>query len=55
MDAAKPSTFAVIFSNNYDLLDFESDNAIGEQLCGVRKDERKFQGLNYKIFNIFNN
>ena len=36
MEATKPSTFAVIFSYTLDLSAFACENAIGEQLCGMR-------------------
>ena len=45
MEATKPSTFAVHFTENCDLPDFHCENAIGEQLCGVRKEPSKYQGL----------
>ena len=50
MEATEPSTFAVIFSNDHGSLAFHCENAIGEQLDGMRKDAWEFQG--FKDFKI---
>ena len=44
METTKASTFAVIFSFTDKLLNFHSENAIGEQLCGMQREPWKFKG-----------
>ena len=49
MEATEPSTFAVVFRTHFEFPAFQCENAIGEQLCGMRKSAWVFQGKNYKI------
>ena len=57
MEAKKPSTFAVRFIiNNYDFPAFQCENAIGEQLSGVRKkhwSHWEFEGENYPTYQLY--
>ena len=48
MGTTKPSTFAVIFFNNWDFPDFLCENGAGEQLCGCRDDDiAGYKGVNF--------
>ena len=53
--STEPSTFVVRFtSHDDDLLNFQCENGIGEQLCGIRKDawDWDYYGKNLVIENL---